>query len=88
MLKLLNTKILLAMLAAVLLIGAYMVHENSINQQAADAATKSAALLQKQQDAEDAAKKYNDELLEGIQKAQQKSNAMPTNGSNSNHYIP
>ena len=48
MLKALQFKILLAILAAVVAIGAYLHHEHEVNVRAAEAAAKAAALLQQQ----------------------------------------
>ena len=87
MLKLINTKILLAILAAVVAIGAYLVHEHDATEQAAASAAKAAGLLQQQRDDADAAKKHDAELWEGIRKQREKNNAMPVNGSTT-HYIP
>ena len=89
MLKLINTKILLAILAVVVAIGAYLVHEHDLNVQAAASAAKAAALLQQQRDDADAAKKHDAELWEQVRKHRQEYNAMPANSSKTwTHYLP
>ena len=89
MLKLINTKILLAILVAVLGIAGYLYHEHEVNVRAADAAEKAAALLQQQRDDADAAKKRDAQTWEFVRKQHQKSNASSANGSKTwNRYIP
>lgn len=89
MLKLINIKILLAILAAVAAIGTFLYHEHEVNVRAADAAAKAAAILQQQKDAEDAAKKHDAETWEFVRKQHQKNNVSPVNGSKAwTHYLP
>ena len=89
MLKLINTKILLAILAAVLAIGAYVVREHEVTKQAAASAAKAAALLQQQRDDADAAKKHDAELWEEVRKHRQKYNANSAGSSHTwTHYLP
>ena len=89
MLKLINTKILLAILAAVVAIGAYLVHEHNLNVQAAASAARAAALLQQQRDDADAAKKHDGELWEQVRKHKQEHNSANVNGSHTwTHYLP
>ena len=88
MLKLINTKILLAILAAVLALGTYAYREHEVNVRTADAALKAAALLQQQRDADDAANKHDAETWEFIQKQHQKNKVNPVNGSKAwTHYL-
>ncbi len=56
MLKAINTKLLIAVLAALTAIGALLVHNNRVNEKAAADAAKAAAILQQQQKAADEAK--------------------------------
>jgi len=89
MLKAINTKLLVAILAALTAIGAALVHEHEVNKQAAESAAKSAAILQKQQDDADAAKKHDAELWDGIRKQRKKNNVNPVNGSKTwTTYVP
>ena len=89
MLKLINTKILLAILAAVAAIGTFLYHEHEVNVRAADAAARTAAILQQQKADSDAAKKHDAETWEFIQKQRQKNNVNPVNGSKAwTHYLP
>lgn len=89
MLKLINTKILLAILTAVVAIGAFLVHEHDLNVQAAASAAKAAALLQQQRDDADAAKKHDAELWEQVRKHKQEHNSANVNGSHTwTHYLP
>ena len=89
MLKLINTKILLAILAAIVAIGSFLVHEHDVNAQAAASAAKAAALLQQQRDDADAAKKHDAELWEQVRKHRQEHNSANVNGSHTwTHYLP
>jgi Flp pilus assembly protein TadG len=89
MLKLLNTKILLALLAVSLTTGGYLYHEHEVNVRAADAAAKAAAILEQQQAADAAAKKNDAETWEFVRKQHQKNNVNPVNGSKAwTHYLP
>jgi hypothetical protein len=89
MLKAINTKILLAILAALVAIGATLVHIHSVNQAAAASAAKAAALLQIQQDEADVARKHDEELKKGIIEQRKKNNVNPANGSKTwTTYLP
>ncbi len=81
MLKAVQIKILLAILAAVTAIGGFMFHEHEINVRAAAAAAKAAALLQQQRDDADAAKKHDAKTWDFVRKQRQKHNTNPANGS-------
>lgn len=89
MLKLLNTKILLAILAAVLALGAYAAREHELHQRAAAAAAQAAALLQQQHDAAEAARKHDEELRTFIEKQHRTHDMSPARGSKTwTTYIP
>jgi len=89
MLSAIQTKILAGILAAVLVIGSFLVHEHNVNARAAAAAERAAALLQQQQDATDAAKKHDAETWQKVQAIRQKNNASPANsGKTWNNYLP
>lgn len=64
MLKAINTKILLGILAALTAIGAMLVHQNHVNEQATAAAARSAAVLEQQQKDTDAQEKHDAGVLE------------------------
>ena len=89
MLSAIQTKILAGILAAVLAIGSFLVHEHNINARAAGAAERAAALLQQQQDATDAAKKHDAETWKFVQEQRKKNNVSPANsGKTWNNYLP
>ncbi|ADW71394.1 hypothetical protein [Granulicella tundricola] len=81
MLKAVNTKILVAILAVLSAIGATLIHIHDTNQAAAASAAKAAAILQLQKDDADAAKKHDEELWKGIREQRKKNNVNPTGGS-------
>ncbi len=81
MLKVVQIKILLAILAALIAICGFLYHEHEVNVRAAAAAAKAAALLQQQRDDADAAKKHDAETWEFVRKQRQQHNTNPANGS-------
>ncbi len=85
MLKALQTKILLAILAALLAIAGYLVHERSVNERAAAAAAQAAALLQQQQNESDAARQHDAETWKFVHGQRQKNSENPVNGSKLHH---
>ena len=89
MLKAVQIKILIAILAAVIAVGAFLHHEHQVNLRAAEAAAKAAALLQQQHDEAEAAKKHDQETWDFVRKQRQKSNANPAKGSKTwTTYVP
>ena len=89
MLNAVNTKILLAILAAITALGAVAIHEHAVNERTAAAATKAAAILQQQKDDSDAAKKHDAELWQGIRKQRKTNNVNPANSSKTwTTYVP
>ncbi len=82
MLKVINTKLLIAILVALGVIAGVLVHIRN-------ASERSAQILQQQQDATDAARKHDEETKEFVSKQHQKNSAYPTNGSDTlKNYIP
>lgn len=89
MLKAINTKILISILAALTAIGAALAHQHQVNERAAASAAKAAAILQQQQNDADAAKKHDAELWDGVGKQRKKNNANPANSSKTwTSYVP
>lgn len=88
MLKAINTKILLGILAALTAIGALLVHQNHVNEQAAAAAARSAAVLEQQQKATDAQKKHDAEFWKEVEADKKKHNSNIGGGSKTNSFIP
>lgn len=87
MLKAINTKILLGILAALTAIGVLLVHQNHVNEQAA-AAARSAAVLEQQQKATDAQKKHDAEFWREVEANKKKHSSDIGGGSSTNSYIP
>jgi len=88
MLKAINTKILLAILAALVAIGGLLIHQNHVNEAAAAAAARSAAILQQQQKEADAIKKEDEDMRHRVEENKHKSRAWNRGGSSTNGYIP
>ena len=89
MLKAINTKILLAILAALTLIGGLLVHQNHVNEQAAASAAKAAAVLQQQQKDADDVKKRDAASEEHIRQIRARQNNGAGHGSKTwQHYVP
>ena len=89
MVKLINTKLLIAILAAVTALGTFLYHEHEVKVRAAEAAERTAALLQKQQDDAEAAKKADAELWRKVQENRKKLDSTIGNGSKSlKSYVP
>jgi hypothetical protein len=88
MLKAINTKILLAILATLTAIGALLVHNSRVNAKAAADAAKAAAILQEQQKATDAQKKEDAEFWKKVEQKKKRSKAYAGDGSKTNSYVP
>lgn len=89
MLKAINTKILIAILAALTAIAGILVHQHQVNERAAASAAKAAAILEQQQKDSDAAKKHDAELWDGVRQQRKKHNVNPTNSSKTwTTYVP
>ena len=87
MLNAINTKILVAILAAVTAIGALLVHNHNVNEKAAADAAKAAAILQEQQKATDAQKKHDQEFWKDVERRKKQSH-YAGDGSKTNSYLP
>lgn len=82
MLKAVNTKILLAILAALILIGGLLVHQNHVSEAAA-------GVLRQQQKEHDDTMKKDAEFEEGVRQRKAKQNNDPANSSKTwQHYVP
>ena len=89
MLKLINTKLLIAIFVALLAIGGLLVRQNAIQKQQAEAAIKAAAILAQQQYEAEMQKKAAQEQAERVNAIRRSHNMMPGNeGKAWNHYLP
>ena len=90
MLKLVNTKILVAILAALTVLAGLLVRQHEVNERNAAAAEKAAAVLQQQQREADAKKKADQEFIDRVNKRkQQQKNLNPGHESKGwQTYIP
>ncbi len=87
MLKAINTKILIAILAALTAIGGLLVHQNHVNEQHAADAAKARAILEQQQKATDDQKKHDAEFWKKVE-ADKKHSSVNGGGSQTNSYVP
>lgn len=82
MLKIINTKLLIAILATLTVLGALLLHISRTS-------ARSTQILQQQQDDADAVRKHDEETKAFIRQQRQKTSAYPANGSKTlDHYIP
>ena len=89
MLNLINTKLLIAILAAVTALGGYLYHEHQLHKEQAASAVKAAALLQQQQNQHDDAQKADKRMWDEVREKRRKQNNMPVHGSDPwKHYLP
>lgn len=89
MLKVINTKVLIAILAVLTAIAGLLVHEHDVNERNAAAAAKAAAILQQQQKDADAAKKADEQSRENIQRLRRQHNSNHANESKGwQTYVP
>ncbi len=88
MLKALNIKILIGILAALTAIGALLVHQNQVNEQRAADAARAREILEQQQNAADAVKKDDENMRKQVETNKKKHNAYDHDGSKTNSYIP
>ena len=72
MLNAINTKLLLAVLAALTAIGAFLVHEHQVSERTAAEAKKAALILEQQKAQTEAAQKENDDLKKTIEREHRK----------------
>ena len=87
MLKAINTKILLAILAVLTTIGGLLVHQNHVNEQRAADAAKARAILEQQQKATEDQKKQDESERKRLDEQKRKSRSWDSGGS-SVKYIP
>ena len=88
MLKALNMKILVGILAALTAIGALLVHQNHVNEQRAADAARAREILEQQQKAADAVKKDDENMRKQVEANKKKHSAYDHDGSKTNSYIP
>ncbi len=89
MLNAINTKLLIAILAALTAIGALLVRNHNVNEKAAADAAKAAAILQQQQKATDDQKKQDAEFWKKVEADKKKSHAYNGGGSKTwKSYVP
>ena len=81
MLNLINTKLLIAILAAVTALGGYLYHEHQLHLEQAAATAHAAALLQQQQNDRNAARKQDKQMWDDVRAKRRKQNNMPAHGS-------
>ena len=88
MLKAINTKILIAILAAVTAIGALLVHQNQVNDRRAADAAKTRMILEQQQREADVARKNDEQMRKTVEANKKKHSSYDSNGSKMDSYIP
>lgn len=90
MLKIINTKVLIAILAVLTAIAGLLVHEHEVNERNAAAAAKAAAILEQQQKQAEAARKADQDFIDRVNKRkQQQKNLDPGHESKGwQTYIP
>lgn len=89
MLKVLNTKILIAILAVLTAIAGAVVYQKEQAKKAADAAAKAAAILQQQQDEAEAQKRHAMEFQKQVEEKKKASKAFNKGGSKTwQNYVP
>lgn len=74
MLKIINTKVLIAILAVLTAIAGLLVHQHEVSERNAAAAAKAAATLEQQQKGAEAAKQHDQQLREDIQRLRKQNN--------------
>lgn len=89
MLKVINTKVLIAILAVLTAIAGLLVRQHEVSERNAAAAEKAAAILQQQQRDADAAKKADQDMRDNIQRLRKQHNSNPANESKGwQTYVP
>lgn len=88
MLKAINTKILIGILAALTAIATLFVHQNAINDRKAADAAKTRIILEQQQRDTDAARKDDEQMRKTVEINKKKHTNYDSNGSKMNSYIP
>ncbi len=88
MLKAINTKILIGILAAITAIAALLVHQNAVNERKAADAAKVRMILEQQQRDADAARKDDEQMRKTVETNKKKHSNYDSNGSKMDSYIP
>ena len=89
MLKIVNTKVLISILAVLTATAGVLVHEHEVNVRNAAAAEKAAAILQQQQRDAEAAKKADQQMRDNIQRLRKQNNVNHANESKGwQTYVP
>jgi molybdopterin converting factor small subunit len=89
MLKIINAKVLVSILAVLAAIAGVLVHEHQVNERNAAAAERTAAILAQQQREADAKKKADQDFINDVNRRKHQQNNMPANqGKTWRTYIP
>ena len=89
MLKAINTKLLIAILAALTVIGGLLVRQNGIRKEQAAAAVRTAAVLEQQQRQAAADQKYREDEAKKVDTIWRSKSKMPANEQKIwNNYLP
>lgn len=89
MLKAINTKLLIAILAALAVIGGLLVRQNGIRKEQVAAALRTAAVLEQQQRQAAADQKYREDEAKQVDAIKRSRNNMPDKqGKTWTHYLP
>lgn len=88
MLKAINTKILIGILAALTAIAGLFIHQNQVNERKAADAAKVRMILEQQQRDADAAKKEDEQMRKTVEANKKKHSNYDSNGSKMDSYIP
>ena len=89
MLKMINTKLLIAILAALTVFAGLLVRQHEVSERNAAAAAKTAAILAQQQHDAEVQKKHNQDFMDSVTAQKKKSNSMPARESKGwQTYVP
>lgn len=89
MLKVINTKVLIAILAALTLIAGLLVRQHEVSERNAVAAEKAAAILAQRQREAEAEKKADQDFINDVNRRKQQQHNMPAHESKGwQTYIP
>ena len=89
MLKMINAKVLIAILAVLTAIAGLLVHQHQVSERNAAAAAQAAAILAQQQRDAEAAKKADQQMRENIQRLRKQHDSNHTNESKGwQTYVP
>ena len=89
MLKIINTKVLIAILAALTVIAGLLVRQHEVSERNAASAAKAAAILEQQQHDAEAQKKADQDFVNDVNRRKHQQNNMPANESKGwKTYVP